>query len=101
MQETADHVCTLMGLLSNRNRLMILCQLVAGEKSVGELARLVDMREAAVSQQLAQLRREGVVASNRQGQTISYRLAREDVSKLMAFLYETYCGEVASTGSRP
>lgn len=97
MQETADHVCTLMGLLSNRNRLMILCQLVSGEKSVGELARLVNMREAAVSQQLAQLRREGVVESDRQGQTIHYRLAREDVSKLMAFLYETYCGDPAGT----
>lgn len=90
-----------MGLLSNRNRLMILCQLAGGEKSVGELARLVDMREAAVSQQLAQLRREGVVEPDRQGQRINYRLAREDVSELMAFLYQTYCGDVASSDRRP
>jgi len=91
IETAADRVANLMGLLSNRNRLMIVCQLAEGEKMVGEIARLLDAREAAVSQQLAILRREGIVDPRRDGQAIYYRLARGDVSKLIAFLYETYC----------
>ncbi len=93
LEAAADQVSNLMGLLSNRNRLLILCQLVEGEKMVGELARLLELREPAVSQQLAILRRERIVDARREGQSIHYRLARGDVSKLITFLYETYCGE--------
>jgi ArsR family transcriptional regulator, virulence genes transcriptional regulator len=91
MAVTAERVSELMKVLSSPKRLMILCQLVGVERSVGELAGLVGMRTAAVSQQLSLLRREGIVAARRQGQTIFYSLARDDVRGLIAFLYDTYC----------
>lgn len=92
MTQTAETVSDLMKVLSNKNRLMILCQLVEGEKSVGALARLLDLRDASMSQQLALLRKDGLVKTRREGQTIYYALARSDLSQLMQFLYETYCG---------
>ena len=102
MAATADMVSELMKLLSNKHRLMVLCQLVEGEKSVGQLARLLDVREPAMSQQLATLRREGLIKPRREGQTIYYALDRDDVRRLMTFLYETYCGEEAAcAGGRP
>ena len=95
MTDTAENVSSLMKVLSSKNRLMILCQLVEGEKSVGMLAKLIGLQTPAMSQQLALLRKDGLVTARRDGQTIYYALARDDVSKLMAFLYETYCGENA------
>ena len=95
MEKAAERVSDLMKVLSNKNRLMILCQLVEGEKSVGELADLLGARTPAMSQQLALLRKDGLVRPRREGQTIYYALARSDVSELMAFLYETYCGKNA------
>lgn len=92
MRKTAPEVSDLMKVLSNEHRLMILCQLVEQERSVGELARMLDLRQAAISQQLALLRKDGIVKTRREAQTVFYSLAREDVRKLMGFLYETYCG---------
>ena len=97
MHATADRVSELMKVLSNRHRLMILCQLVEGEKSVGELADLVGVRPQAMSQQLALLRKDGLVSPRRDGQTINYALARDDIRRLMAFLYDTFCGAEAAT----
>ena len=97
MEESADKVSDLMKVLSNKNRLLILCQLAEGEKSVGELVELLGARGPAMSQQLALLRKDGLVKTRRDGQTIYYSLARDDVSKLMAFLYDTYCGSHAAT----
>jgi DNA-binding transcriptional ArsR family regulator len=97
MEESADKVSDLMKVLSNKSRLMILCQLAEGEKSVGELVELLGARGPAMSQQLALLRKDGLVKTRRDGQTIYYSLARDDVSKLMAFLYDTYCGGHAAT----
>ncbi len=91
MHTTACQVCGLMKVLSNRTRLLILCQLVDGERSVGDLARLLGVREAGMSQHLALLRHDGLVATRRDGQTIYYALDRADVKDLMAFLYATYC----------
>jgi len=95
MEQAAEKVSDLMKVLSNKTRLMILCQLVEGEKPVGALAELVGVRTPAMSQQLALLRKDGLVTARREGQTIYYALARGDVAKLMAFLYETYCGAKA------
>lgn len=81
-----------MTLLSNRSRLMILCLLTEGEKSVGQLADAIGSRETAVSQQLAILRRERIVKARRQGQTMFYRIVRADVGDLLDFLYANYCG---------
>jgi len=91
MQATAPRVSELMKVLSNEHRLMILCQLGEGEKSVGELARLLGIRQATLSQQLTLLRKDGLVHPRREAQSIFYSLARDDVRKLMGFLYETYC----------
>ena len=93
MEKTADRVSELMKVLSSPKRLMILCQLVDQERSVGELARLVGMREASVSQQLALLRKDGLVTARRDAQTVWYALARADIRALLGFLYETYCME--------
>jgi len=91
MERTADQISDLMKVLSNQTRLLILCQLVDGEKSVGELAHLLNAREQAVSQQLALLRKDGLVRGRRQGQVVFYSVARDDVAPLMNFLHDTYC----------
>lgn len=91
MRDRAESVSALMKVLSHPNRLLILCLLAEGERSVGELAERVGMREAAVSQQLAMLRQLKLAKTRREGQSVFYALARDDLSALMAFLYETYC----------
>lgn len=96
MEAAATRVSDLMKVLSNKNRLMILCQLAEGKKSVGELADLVGVRTPAMSQQLALLRKDGLVTTQREGQTIHYTLTRGDVTKLMSFLYKMYCGKNAA-----
>lgn len=98
MRETAPRVSELMKVLSNEHRLMILCQLAEGEKSVGALATLLNVRQAALSQQLALLRKDGMVNTRREAQSIYYSLARDDVRSLMGFLYETYCGVDGNDG---
>lgn len=91
MTRKAEEVGGLLKALSNPKRLLILCRLVDQELSVGDLASRVGARETAVSQQLALLRKDGLVKPRRSGQTIYYRLARSDVAALIGFLYETYC----------
>ena len=100
MAATADKVADLMKMLSNKHRLMILCQLVESEKSVGQLAKLLGVREPAMSQQLATLRREGLIRPRREAQTIKYALARDDVRRLIGFLYDTYCRDTVPEGGR-
>ena len=95
MEATAEKVADLMKVLSNKNRLLVLCQLVESEKPVGELARGIGIREQAMSQQLALLRKDGLVKTRRDGQTIYYSLARSDIHPLMQFLYDTYCKDGA------
>lgn len=101
MAQAAERVSGLMGTLAHPKRLLILCQLAERDRSVGELAKLVGLREAAMSQQLALMRKEGLLKTRRTGQTIWYSLAREDVKRLLAFLYGAYCGdERAQTSPR-
>lgn len=99
MQESADEATRLLKAMASRNRLMLLCQLAAGEKSVGALADLLEMREPAVSQQLALLRKDGLVAARRDGQTIYYRVASDKAEKVLETLYAAFCGPRAA-GSR-
>ena len=91
MQKRASEVSALLKILSHPKRLLILCQLVEQERAVGDLAALVGAREAAVSQQLTLLRKDGMVTTRRDGRTIFYRLARTDLKSLIGFLYATYC----------
>ncbi len=91
MQKKAGEVSALLKSLSNSKRLLILCQLVEQERAVGDLAALLGARDAAISQQLALLRKDGLVKTRRDGQTIFYSLARDDLKSLIGFLYATYC----------
>lgn len=70
---------------------MILCHLAAGEKSVGELEVLLDLRQAAVSQMLARLREDGLVTTRREGKTVFYRLSNAVTVQIIAVLHEIYC----------
>jgi DNA-binding transcriptional ArsR family regulator len=87
--------------LANRHRLIVLCQLIEGERSVGELAEFLDLRDSTVSQHLALLRKDGFVSTRRDGQTIWYALASEPVRKLVETLYEIYCGPQAVRIAKP
>ncbi|MBM3569213.1 MAG: helix-turn-helix transcriptional regulator [Alphaproteobacteria bacterium] len=78
-------------LLANGKRLMALCHLAPGERSVGELAALVGLSQSALSQHLARLRAAGMVAVRREARTAHYRLADPAVAQLIRFLYRLYC----------
>lgn len=79
--------------LSHEGRLVILCHLVSGEKSVTELEELLSARQAAVSQQLSRLRLEGLVVPRREGKAIYYRLADDRPRKMLETVYELFCGD--------
>jgi DNA-binding transcriptional ArsR family regulator len=91
MKKKAADVSALLKILSHPRRLLILCQLVEKERAVGDLAALLGAREAAISQQLILLRKDGLVKTRRDGRTIFYSLARADLKSLISFLYATYC----------
>jgi DNA-binding transcriptional ArsR family regulator len=96
MQGAAGDATELLKALANRNRLMLLCQLSEGEKSVGELAALLEIRDTAVSQQLALLRKDGLVAARRDAQTIYYSLASTAAAKVIDTLYRIFCAEACA-----
>jgi ArsR family transcriptional regulator len=77
--------------ISHEGRLMILCHLVTGEKSVTELEDLLAARQAAVSQQLSRLRLEGLVVPRREGKAIYYRLADDRPRKMLECVYDLFC----------
>ena len=91
MIQAADEAAELLKSLSGRSRLVLLCHLWEGEKSVGELARLAGLRETAASQQLALLRKDGIVAARRSGQTIHYSLCSERATRLLETLHQLFC----------
>ena len=91
MAENARSAAAYLKTLAHEGRLMILCHLGAGEKSVGELEQLLAPRQAAVSQMLARLREEELVTTRREGKTIYYSLANEDTSRVIGLLYEIFC----------
>lgn len=80
-----------MKALAHEGRLMILCHLVSGEKSVTELEELLSSRQAAVSQQLARLRLEGLVNSRRDGKTIYYSLGDRKATQMIELVYDMFC----------
>ncbi|WP_425032285.1 ArsR/SmtB family transcription factor [Pelagibius sp.] len=91
MQASATRAAELMKALSSENRLMILCQLAEAEKTVGHLSEELGLRQAAVSQQLALLRKDGLVAARRDGRSIHYRLIGREAQAVIALLYELFC----------
>ncbi len=91
MQTAADEASNLLKALSNRHRLLIVCQLIEKERSVGELAALLNVRDSTVSQHLALLRKDGLVTARRDGQTIWYSIGSEPARELVSTLYRVYC----------
>jgi len=91
MVDNATKASNFLKAISHEGRLMILCHLVTGEKSVTELEELLSARQAAVSQQLSRLRLEGLVVPRREGKAIFYRLADERPRRILEVVYELFC----------
>lgn len=91
MMASACDASNMLKALSHEGRLMILCHLVTGEKSVTELENLLSARQAAVSQQLARLRLEGLVTPRRDGKAIYYSLADERPKQIIEVIYDLFC----------
>ncbi|MEE8438694.1 MAG: metalloregulator ArsR/SmtB family transcription factor [Micropepsaceae bacterium] len=92
LEEKAREVSDLLRLLANEKRLLVFCQLsLVGEMSVTALGEEVRLSQSALSQHLAKLRAEGLVATRREAQTLFYRIADKRVEKLLEALYTIYC----------
>ena len=94
MRAHAADAAGLMKALGNESRLMILCLLAEGERSVGDLNDLIPLSQSALSQQLARLRRQGLVQTRRESQTIYYSLAAGPADKIIHLLHDIYCGPI-------
>ena len=91
MEKSAYEAANFLKVLAHEGRLMILCHLSSGHKSVTELEALLVSRQAAVSQQLARLRLEGLVSARRDGKTIFYSLQDPKVIRAVALVYDMFC----------
>jgi DNA-binding transcriptional ArsR family regulator len=91
MMTQAQAASNFLKALAHEGRLMILCHLSSGEKSVTELENLLESRQAAVSQQLARLRLEGLVSSRRDGKAIYYSLSDPKVERMIGLVYDMFC----------
>lgn len=92
LAKAAGKASELMKTLGHRDRLMILCHLVSGEKSVGELARLLDIPQSPLSQHLARMRREALVKTRREAQTIYYSIDSPEAEQVVGLIHQIYCG---------
>jgi DNA-binding transcriptional ArsR family regulator len=92
-RERARDASNLLKALAHEPRLLLLCLLLKGEQSVTELETMLSMRQPAVSQQLARLRMDGIVAPRRQGKAIYYSLVNEDVRRIMTVLQDIFCDD--------
>lgn len=88
---SATSAANFLKAISHEGRLMILCHLVSGEKSVTELEELLSSRQAAVSQQLSRLRLEGLVKPRRDGKTIYYSLTDDRPARVLEVVYDIFC----------
>lgn len=91
MMDNACNASLFLKAISHEGRLMILCHLATGEKSVTELEKLLSSRQAAVSQQLSRLRTEGLVAPRRDGKAIYYRLTDPRAVQILDLVYDLFC----------
>ena len=89
----AEEAATMLRALSHGARLKVLCELVGGERSAGELVKAAGLSQSALSQHLAKLREEGIVETRRDGQTIHYRLADPAIARILTVLHELYCSK--------
>ena len=100
MKAAADQASDLLKALANRHRLLIVCQLIEGERSVGELADFLNIRASAVSQHLALLRKDGLVQARREGQTVWYAVRSAPARALAGAICRVYCAPAARRSPR-
>jgi DNA-binding transcriptional ArsR family regulator len=92
MQRASREAANLMRSLANDKRLLIVCQLADGERTVGAISDALGVRQSTVSQQLSLLRREGIVQPRRDAQMVYYSLSNEHVRSVVELLYRRFCG---------
>ncbi|MEQ5774766.1 MULTISPECIES: helix-turn-helix transcriptional regulator [unclassified Thalassospira] len=97
LEQQAERASGLLKAMSNQSRLMILCQLHTGERSVGELERIIGLSQSALSQHLARLRRDHLVKTRREAQTIFYSLHGDEAIRVITTLYDLYCRDDQDT----
>lgn len=98
LEARADYVAARLGLIANARRLLILCRLVEGEASVGQIQSMVGLSQSALSQHLARLREARMVTTRREAQTIYYRLAEPETRALIGALYDIFCADLKQAG---
>jgi DNA-binding transcriptional ArsR family regulator len=91
MQASAEDACKLMKVLSNRDRMMLLCEMAKGEKCVGDLEAALDLHQPTLSQQLTVLRKEKLVSTRREGKQIYYSITSKVALSVIALLYRHFC----------
>ena len=91
MRRHAGEAAAMMAALSHEARLRVLCDLVSGERMAGELVKRSGLSQSALSQHLAKLREEGLVATRREGQSIYYRIADPNAARILGVLHDIYC----------
>ncbi len=91
MRDAAAEATAMLRALANEDRLLLLCALSQGERSVGELEALLDLHQPSLSQQLGVLRTEGLVSTRREGKYIFYSIDNPEVLALLKALYKLYC----------
>ena len=91
MRRHTAGAASMLRALAHEARLRVLCDLVEGERSAGELVERSGLSQSALSQHLARLRQDGLVATRREAQTIFYRIADADAARILGVLYEIYC----------
>lgn len=97
LRRSAREATRVLKAMANEHRLLILCQLMGRECSVGELVRIVGLSQSALSQHLAKLRRDGLVRTRRSAQTIYYSLASREIEAIIGTLYGLYCADGSSS----
>ena len=93
LETNAASAAALLKALSNESRLLILCNLLAGEKCVGELNDRIPLSQSALSQHLARLRKDNMVSVRKEAQTVYYRIASPEAEKIISVLYDLYCAQ--------
>ena len=101
MRQNAQRATDFLKALAHEGRLMILCHLATGEKSVTELEDLLNARQAAVSQQLARLRHAGFVTCRREGKAMYYTLPEGAVRDMIGIMYDMFCAGQDTEGGNP
>ena len=92
LHDMASQACNLLKAMANEWRLIILCQLSEGEKTVSELQAILGLSQSALSQHLAVLRREKIVSARKDAQSVFYSLAGDEATRVMESLHDLFCG---------